>query len=59
MNEDESIRKFFLRVDELGNAMRTLGEKISDDDTFLVQKILRSLPDRMANLDKQSTTINR
>jgi len=46
MNEDESINKFFLRVDELVNAMRALGEKISDDDTFLVQKIMRSLPDR-------------
>ena len=46
MNEDESISKFFLRVDELVNAMRALGEKISDDDTFLVHKILRSLPDR-------------
>ena len=46
MNEDESVSKFFLRVDKLVNAMRALGGKIKDDDTNLVQKILRSLPDR-------------
>jgi hypothetical protein len=44
MNEDERINKFFLRVEELVNAMKGLGEKI--EDVFLVQKILRSLPDR-------------
>ena len=43
MNEDESVIQFFLRVDELINAMRALGENISDD-TFLVHKVLRSLP---------------
>ena len=46
MNEDESVSKFFLRVDKLVNAMRALGGKINDDDTILVHKILRSLPDR-------------
>jgi hypothetical protein len=44
MNEDENISKFFLRVDEMVNAMRGLGEAI--DDSLLVQKILRSLPER-------------
>jgi hypothetical protein len=44
MNEDENISKFFLRVDEMVNAMRGLGETI--DDSILVQKILRSLPER-------------
>jgi hypothetical protein len=44
MNEDETVSKYFLRVEELVNAMKGLGEKI--EDTFLVQKILRSLPDR-------------
>jgi hypothetical protein len=44
MNEDETINKFFLRVEELVNAMKGLGEKI--EDVLLVQKILRSLPDR-------------
>jgi hypothetical protein len=44
MNEDETINKFFLRVEELLNSMKGLGEKI--EDIFLVQKILRSLPDR-------------
>jgi hypothetical protein len=33
-----------LRVDEMVNAMRGLGETI--DDSLLVQKILRSLPER-------------
>jgi hypothetical protein len=44
MNEDETINKFFLRVEDLVNAMKGLGEKI--EDIFLVHKILRSLPDR-------------
>jgi hypothetical protein len=44
MNEDETVNKFFLRVEELVNAMKGLGEKI--EDVFLVQKILRSLPNR-------------
>jgi len=44
MNEDETISKYFLRVDELVNSMKGLGEKI--EDVFLVQKILRSLPNR-------------
>ncbi len=44
MNEDESVSKYFLRVEELVNAIRGLGEKI--DEAPLVQKILRSLPDR-------------
>jgi hypothetical protein len=44
MNEDETINKFFLRVEELVNSMKDLNEKI--EDAFLVQKILRSLPNR-------------
>ena len=44
MNEDEIVSKYFLRVEELVNAMKGLGEKI--EDAFLVQKILRSLPNR-------------
>ena len=44
MNEDKTVNKFFLRVEELVNAMKGLGEKI--EDAFLVQKILRSLPNR-------------
>jgi hypothetical protein len=44
MNEGETVSKYFLRVEELVNAMKGLGEKI--EDAFLVQKILRSLPDR-------------
>jgi hypothetical protein len=44
MNEDETISKYFLRVEELVNAMKGLGENF--DDSLLVQKILRSLPDK-------------
>jgi hypothetical protein len=44
MKEDETIWKYFLRVEELVNAMKALGEKI--EEPSLVQKILRSLPDR-------------
>jgi hypothetical protein len=44
MNEDETISKYFLRVEELVNAMKGLGETF--DDSLLVQKILRSLPDK-------------
>jgi hypothetical protein len=44
MNEDETISKYFLRVEELVNAMKGLGEMV--DDSLLIQKILRSLPDK-------------
>ena len=44
MNEDETTSKYFLRIEELVNAMKGLGEKF--DDVFLVQKILRSLSDK-------------
>jgi hypothetical protein len=44
MNKDETISKYFLRVEELVNAMKGLGEKF--DESLLVQKILRSLPDK-------------
>jgi hypothetical protein len=42
MNEDEIISKYFLRVEELVNAMKGLGETFDDS----LQKILRSLPDK-------------
>jgi hypothetical protein len=44
MNEDETISKYFLRVEEIVNSMKGLGEKF--DDSPLVHKILRSLPDK-------------
>jgi hypothetical protein len=34
MNEDETVRKYFLRVEELVNAMKGLGEKF--DESLLV-----------------------
>ena len=42
MNEDEIVNKYFLRIEEIVNSMKGLGEKF--DEAILVQKILRSLP---------------
>ena len=44
MDEYETISKYFLCIEELVNTMKGLGETIVE--SFLVQKILRSLPDR-------------
>jgi hypothetical protein len=44
MNEDETVSKYFLRVEELVNAMKGLGEKI--EESILIHKILRSLLDK-------------
>jgi hypothetical protein len=44
IDEDETINKYFLRIEELVNTMKGLGEMI--DESFLVQKILISLLDR-------------
>lgn len=42
MNEDEDIAKLFLRVDEIVNTIRGIDEPM--DDSFVFQKVLRSLP---------------
>jgi len=44
MNEYEIVSKYFLRLEELVNSMKGLGEKF--EESFLVQKILRSLLDK-------------
>jgi hypothetical protein len=44
MKEDETVGKYFMRVEELVNAMKALGEKI--EEPSLVQEILRSPLDR-------------
>ena len=44
MDDDEDIASFFLRVAEIVNNMKALGENIKE--TVIVQKILRSLPSR-------------
>jgi hypothetical protein len=44
MKEDETVGKYFLRVEEMVNEMKAIGETI--DEPSLVQKILRTLPDR-------------
>ena len=41
MHNDESIANYFLRVDEIVNCMKNLGEEIKE--VTLVEKILRSL----------------
>ena len=42
MKEDEDIAAYFLRVDEIVNSMRGLGENTKN--TTPIQKMLRSLP---------------
>jgi hypothetical protein len=44
MKEDEDIKAYFLRVDEIVNAIIGLGEEI--EESVIVQKILGSLPMR-------------
>jgi hypothetical protein len=44
MKEDEDIAAYFLRVDEIMNAIIGLGEEF--EEYVIVQKILRSLPMR-------------
>lgn len=41
MHDDESIPEFFLRVDDIVNSMKNLGDEIKD--TTIVESILRSL----------------
>ena len=36
MNEDETVSKYFLRVEELGNSMKGLGEKF--EESILVRR---------------------
>ena len=43
MNEDEIVSKYFLRIEDTVNSMKGLGEIFYE--AFLVQKILRSLPE--------------
>ena len=44
MKEEENISKYLLRVDEIVNTVKGLGEQV--DETIIVQKVLRSLPKR-------------
>ena len=44
MNDDEDIDSFFLKVAEIVNNMKALGETMPE--SIIVQKILRSLPSR-------------
>lgn len=44
MGDEEDIASYFLRVAEVANSLKGLGEKIQE--STVVQKVLRSLPDR-------------
>ena len=44
MHNDESVANYFLRVDEIVNCMKNLGEEIKE--VFVVEKVLRSLSPR-------------
>ena len=52
MEEEENIATYFLRIDEIVNIIKGLGEKV--DEQVIVQKILRSLPMRF---DSKISTI--
>ena len=41
---DESVANYFLRIDEIVNCMKKLGEEIKE--VVLVEKVLRSLPSK-------------
>jgi hypothetical protein len=42
MKDEENVAAYFLRVDEIVNTIRGLGEKV--EEPMIVQKVLRSLP---------------
>lgn len=42
MKEDENVAAYFLRVDEVVNSLKGLGESV--DDKVVIQIFLRSLP---------------
>ena len=52
MHSDESIASYFLRIDEVVNCMKNLGEEIKE--VTLVEKILRSL---FAKFESKVSTI--
>eukprot|EP00253_Pinus_taeda_P017719 PITA_17719 len=47
MHSDESVASYFLRIDEIVNCMKNLGEEIKE--ATLVDKILRSLSSKFAS----------
>ncbi|KAH9296039.1 hypothetical protein KI387_039627, partial [Taxus chinensis] len=44
MKDEENVAAYLLRVDEIVNTIRGLGEKVEESE--IVQKVLRSLPVR-------------
>jgi hypothetical protein len=59
MKEDEDIAAYFLRVDEIVNTIRGLGEEF--DESMVIQKVLRSLPMRfdpkISSLEERTVVI--
>jgi hypothetical protein len=58
MEEYEDIATYFLRIDEVVNTMRGLGETV--ENVIIVQKVLRSLPARfypkISSLEERTDT---
>ena len=44
MHNDENVANYFLRVDEIVNCMKNLGDKMKE--AIVVEKVLRSLSPR-------------
>lgn len=44
MDDEEDIASYFIRVAEVVNSLKGLGENI--EESTIVQKVLRSIPDR-------------
>jgi len=42
MSENESIVEYFLKVEEVVNMIRGLGDEVKEE--LIIQKVLRSLP---------------
>ena len=42
MNEEENICQYFERIDTIVNAVRRLGQNVSNDE--IIDKVLRTLP---------------
>jgi len=45
MYNDESVANYFLRIDEIVNCMKKLGEEINE--AVVVEKVLRSLSSKL------------
>ena len=44
MKEEEDIETYFLRVDEIVNSIKGLGE--TNEENSIIQKVMRNIPSR-------------